>query len=379
MTLVSVQAFGLANPGGGPRILRALFADPPVPVLSVATQPRVPAPASGHDELHLALRPALGRLEASRVARWAQPLDLALGPLLQARLRRVQRDRGARAVHAVAHGIEFWPAFCAARSCELPFFLTVHDDVGYNLRHSATLRAELTRLGRAWRGATHRFVISRALGEEYCARYGSLPYSIVTDGLDERSLHPPRSRGGTRVYFAGLFNRAYIPNLPGFVAALEHLAATAEAGAVSLTCRCGSLPVPVDSTIPVTVVPFADESAVQDDLARADLLYLPLPFEREFSDLVDFSLSTKLITYLGSGLPIVYHGPPRGAAHDLLVRHGAAILATSQDPPAIAAAIASGVTRGHEIVGNALRLARDEFLLAEQRRRFWEPILPAMR
>lgn len=379
MTLVSVQAFGLASPGGGPRILRALYADPPVAVLNVATQSRVPPPAPSHHERHIALRPALGPLEGSRVAGWTQPLDLALGPLLRARLQRVLRARRAFAVHAVAHGIEFWPAYGAARSVGLPFFLTVHDDVGYNLRHSVTLRAELARLGTAWRGSAHRFVISRALGEEYSARYGARAYSTVTDGLDERSLHAPRPAVGLHVYFAGLFNRAYIPNLPRFVQALEHLVALRGADDVSLTCRCGALPVDVYSDVPVTVMPFGDEAAVQDDLGRADLLYLPLPFEQDFADLVDFSLSTKLITYLGSGLPIVYHGPARGAAHELLARHDAAILATSQDPAVIATTIERGVQRSGEIVARALRLARDEFLLEEQRRRFWTPILAATR
>lgn len=379
MTLVSVQAFGLANPGGGPRILRALYADPPVAVLNVATQPRVPPPAPGHDERHIALRPALGPLEGSRVAGWAQPLDLALGPLLRTRVHRILRARRAFAVHAVAHGAEFWPAYGAARTAGVPFFLTVHDDVGYNLRASVTLRAELARLGAAWRGAAHRFVISRALGEEYCARYGERAYSTVTDGLDERSLHAPRLPAGLHVYFAGLFNLAYIPNLAPLVRALENLAASREAGDVSLTCRCGSLPAAVDGDVPVTVLPFGDESAVQRDLARADLLYLPLPFEEAFADLVDFSLSTKLITYLGSGLPIVYHGPPRGAAHELLARHDAAILATSQDPAVIATSIERGLERGGEIVARALGLARREFLLEEQRRRFWTPILAATR
>lgn len=379
MTLVSVQAFGLADPGGGPRILRALYDRPPVAVLSIATRPRVPPRAPGHEERHIALRPALGPLEGSRVAGWAQPLELALATLLRARLERVLRARRACAVHAVAHGGEFWPAYGAARSSDLPFFLTVHDDVGYNLRGSLALRPELVRLGVAWRAAAHRFVISRALGEEYSMRYGERPYSTVTDGLDERSLHAPRAPKHLHVYFAGLFNLAYIPNLPPFVAALEILAVDREAGEVSLTCRCGSLPIAVASEVPVAALPFGDEATVQQDLARADLLYLPLPFEQAFADLVDFSLSTKLVTYLGSGVPIVYHGPERGAAHDLLARHGAAILATSQDPASISASIQRGLAHSSEIVVRALRLAREEFLLEEQRRRFWTPILAAMR
>lgn len=379
MTLVSVHAFGLADPGGGPRILRALFADPPMPVLSVTTQPRVPPRPSGYDQRHMMLRPPLGRLERTRLSGWGQPLDVALCSLLRARLQRVLSARKAAAVHAVAHSVEFWPALGAARSAGLPFFLTVHDDLAYNLGGSLMSRTSLARLAAAWCEADHRFAISQALGDEYCARYGARPFTIVTDGLDSRSLQEPRPPAGLRVYFAGLFHRGYMPNVPPFVAALERLRMSDQGGEVSLTCRCGELPVALDGHVGVRVLPFADETVVQDDLTRADLLYLPLPFDPALSGLVDFSLSTKLITYLGSGLPIVYHGPARGAAHELLVRHDAAILVTSQDPAVIAAAITCGLGRCEEIVARAQRLARDEFLLGAQRQRFWQPILDATR
>lgn len=376
MTLVSVQAFGLANPGGGPRILRALYADAPMAVLNVATQPRVPDPTPRHDQIHVPVRPALGRLEGTRAMPLSRPLDLALAPLLGRRLRALYAQREAWAVHAVAHELEFWPAFCSARAARLPFFLSVHDDLNYNYK-GATLSAALARLGRVWQGAEHRFVISEPMGEECCARHGRRPYSLVTDGLRGSAIGTPQPLLGLRVYFAGLFHRSYTPNLPRLAQALKNLHDQDRSREVGLTFRAGSLPVAVDGAVPLTTLPFGDEQDVQNDLAQADLLYLPMPFEEAFSSLVDFSLSTKLITYLGSGRPILYHGPPRGAAHDLLARHDAAIMATSQDPGVIEEAIARGVTRSQSIVNNALALARTDFLLDEQRRRFWNPILAA--
>ena len=375
-TLVSVQSFGLGSPGGGPRILRALYGDAPLAVLNVATGPRTPAPAAGHDQIHLALRPALGRVEGSRLMPLCSALDLPLAPLLCRRLTRLGARRGARGVHAVAHELEFWPALCAARALGLPFFLSVHDDLHYNYR-TVTLPGALTRLGRAWRAAEHRFVISEAMGEECCRRHGRRAYSLVTDGLTAAQIGSVEPVLGLRVYFAGLFHRSYIPNLPPFARALRRLHEQDPGRPLELVCRSGAVPVAIDGAVPLTVLAFGSEQDVQDDLRRVDLLYLPLPFEDAFAGLVDFSLSTKLITYLGSGRPIVYHGPARGAAHDLLARHDAAIMATSQDPATIAAAIAAGIARSDAIVANALRLARRDFLLEQQRRRFWEPILAA--
>lgn len=377
MTLVSVQAFGLGDPGGGPRILRALFADAPVGVVSVATQPRAPRAAAGLDQTHLALRPALGALEGSRPMSWVQALDLAAAALLRRRLTGFCAQHRARAVHAVAHGVEFWPAFGAAQAVGLPYFLSVHDDLRYTYA-SVALPAALARLGRAWREAEHRFVISEPMGEEYCARHGRRAYSLVTDGLSAPVTGAPRRSHGLNAYFGGLFHRSYVANLPRFARALSLLSDRDGSPAATIVCRCGAVPVAIDRAVTLTTLPFGDEQDVEDDLARADLLYLPLPFDDRAASLVDFSLSTKLVTYLGSGRPIVYHGPARGAAHDLLARHDAAIMATSQDPGAIAAAVAEGIARQDTIVANALRLGRDEFLLEEQRRRFWTPILAAM-
>jgi hypothetical protein len=116
---------------------------------------------------------------------------------------------------------------------------------------------------------------------------------------------------------------------------------------------------------------------VREDISRSDLLYLPLMFEPEYRDMVAFSLSTKLVTYLASGIPILYHGPPNGAAYELLAANDAAILATSSDPAAVCAAISAGLERAGELAANARELARREFMLEYQRARFWRPLAAA--
>lgn len=46
MTLLSVQPFGLEAPGGGPRILRSLYAQAPVQVVSLVTDLQIPPSSS---------------------------------------------------------------------------------------------------------------------------------------------------------------------------------------------------------------------------------------------------------------------------------------------------------------------------------------------
>lgn len=371
MTLLSVQPFGVGAPGGGPRILSALFADPPRRVVCVCTGTTAPPPADGLEEVWLASRPRLGRLERTRLAGLLGAVDWPLSGRLARRIVALGRREGVSAIHAVAHTAGFAAARRAAAALGVPFLLSVHDDVRYALTGDVTRPLALRQVAAAWRSADARFVISTALGREYDRRYGPRGWSIVTDGLaDGLAAEEPRVPQGLRVYFAGLFHRSYTPNFAALLAALGR-----RAGVVSLTCRCGAVPPEVaGGSVPLEVLPFASEATVRTDLQAADLLYLPLPFASSDRALVRYSLSTKLITYLGSGLPILYHGPPEGAAFELLRAHGAAIFATSPRPDAIAAALACGAEAMTQAASNALDLARADFRLADQRARFWSRV-----
>jgi hypothetical protein len=375
VTLASVHTFGLGGAGGGPRIMRALLADPEMPVLSIATGVHAPPPTEVAEERQVLLRPRLGRIDGSRYSQVGEGVGTVLAPVGARRLAREFRRANVRHVHTVAHGPEFWPALQAARSTGASYAISVHDDLRYLLRNAPFRRLALHRLGAAWRTADVRFVISKAMGAEYNRRYGERPYEVITDGLLPGDLRDPRTVSGLRIYFAGLFHRGYTDNLRSLAAALDLLAD--EPGEVRLTMRCGTLPERPPTRFPLEVLDFGPEAAVQRDLESADLLYLPLMFGVEYRDMVDFSLSTKLVTYLGSGLPILYHGPARGAAYELLAANDAAILATSEHPAGLAETIRGQAARSGELVANAQALARRDFMLEDQRRRFWAGVRSA--
>jgi glycosyltransferase involved in cell wall biosynthesis len=256
---------------------------------------------------------------------------------------------------------------------DLPFLLTVHDDLRYLLRDAPLGDLVLGRLATAWREADERFVITRALGDEYCDRYGPAGFQVVTDGVTENDFMENRmpTSGALKVYFAGLFHRGYRPNLRGLLAALDLVSASPSGLKTSLLCRCGSLPEMPPTQTSTTVVPFGTQDEVRTEIADSDLLYLPLMLEPGYADMIAFSLSTKLVTYLAAGAPILYHGPDRGAAYELLAAHDAAILATSNDPAEIAETILEGLSRAGELVQNARELALRDFMLSHQRERFW--------
>lgn len=377
-SVVFTQPFALASPGGGPRILRSLLQDAPSPVVSLCTAPSAPT-RPYDDERHVPIRPHYGRLERTRLSGFVHQL----APLFARRFRRQLKDQirkaNARSLHAIAHGgLDFYETFLLARELHLPFFLQVHDDVVYTGAGRVSQSKLEQALAETWQNATARFVISRELGLEYQRRYGAHDFIVITDGLDQVAPAPRPHTGQLRVYFMGLFHLGYEENLQAFIEALELLRPQfPNADDCSITLRCDYLRPALQRQGPlVHVLPFGSEADVQSDLTHADALYLPLHFAEADEPFGAYSLSTKMVTYLGSGLPIFYHGPADTAAERMLRENRAAFFATSLQPAEIADTLLDlwkGETTS-AITANALQLARRNFLRADQHRRFWETI-----
>lgn len=364
------QPFGLHSPGGGPRILRALLEDAPQPFLSVVLDVNPPPPTRLGREVFVPARPRFGRVERTRFQRYAWYAGLALSGRTTKRLTAICRAEHITAIHAIPHGMGFWNAFEAARELGLPYVLNVHDDMTYNLRGRPDLPVALRRLSQVWNQAEARIVISDEMGKEYSRRYGEQPYLIVTDGLTTLPDPIDRSADSLRVYFSGSRHISYEPNFVALMRALDEVSRTEPGLKVSLTSRGSTLPA-IPARYPVCVLPWGTEQEISQDLEQADLVYLPLPFGQEFETFSRFSLSTKMVTYLGSGLPILYHGPKDAAAGRLLAQHQAAICLETLDPLQMASTIRVQRAQTTHLVGNALTLGRNQFWLVDQRERFW--------
>lgn len=374
--IVFVQPFSIGSAGGGARILRALLNEAPLPWRSVCSSPQKPKP--WRNEIRLPTRPFWGRIEHTRLSALPRQSARVFVGRFRRKLRECCRQLEARAIHAVPHfGLDFSDAQAVAKELRVPFFLSLHDDLAYTAAGTVSQERREAAMKDAWKDADACFVISHSLGQEYCRRYGDREYQVVTDGLTQ--LNAPReSRGANayRIYFMGLFHMTYEQNLRAFLDALALLKQARPALEISVTLRCEHVRAHVIAgDIPVQVLPFADEAQVDRDLETADLLYMPLPFGESHENFARYSLSTKMVTYVGSGVPIIYHGPSSSAAFTLLQEHSAAILIPTLDPSEIvqlllevAAPDCARVSR------NALELARKQFMLADQMQRFWGTI-----
>jgi hypothetical protein len=378
--ILFVQPFSLGSPGGGPRILRALLEGAPLAWRSVCAAPK--KPKARPDETYLRTRPWWGRIERSRFAAIPNATAPFFAPIFRRRLKRLCLKLRARAIHVVPHAVlDFAQAHAVARELALPFFVSMHDDLAYTAG-GASQRDNLNAAIRdAWCEASARFVISEALGREYCERYGVRDYHIVTDGISD--LTQPRAGAEPhelRIYFMGLFHMVYERNLRALLDGVGIFERQHPSISVRLTCRCEYIrPQVLAGGKAVTVLPFASEAQVRRDMESADLLYMPIPFGEAYEKFARYSLSTKMVTYAGSGVPILYHGPAASAAYDLLNRNNAAFLLPTLEPEEIAGTL-SGLTqqRRAEVVANALALAEREFMLVDQRRKFWDAFSSAL-
>lgn len=375
--ILFVQPFSLGSAGGGARILRVLLRNAPADWHSVCSFPA--RPKSWPNETHLPSRPSWGKIETSRLAMFPKMTTSIFAPDFRRRLKAFCQKRNVRAIHTIPHsGIDFAHAQAVARDLSLPFFISLHDDLAYTAADSGARPEVCERaMQDAWLNSSARFVISEPLGREYSRRYGARDYQVVTDGLSELITHnrnPPLDR--LRIYFMGLFHMSYERNVRALLDGIAIFQRQQPAATVELICRCEYIrPHVLKGAERVKVLPFASEAQIESDLARVDLLYMPIPFGPEHENFARYSVSTKMVSYAGSGVPILYHGPKASAAFDLLDRHRAAIFFTTLDPSEIARLLGEITeTKRTEAAANALELARNEFMLSDQTRKFWGTI-----
>ncbi len=375
--IVFVQPFGLKSSGGGARILRSLVKGHEAEALSVCTESQKPPQTEGFHEVHLPFRPHMGRIETTRFAGWCGLLDWFFRARFATRLEKVTRQEGAKLLHVIPHaGLDFDAARLVCRKLQLPLAVSIHDHPSYCFLKQPGYQARVAAVGRVWNEAAVRFVISEEMGREMVRLFGSARWELASDGLDELSEWQPVSRPNRlHIYFMGLFHNSYRRNLEALMDASVLLKKEQPELDIRITLRCGPFLPPTRPELPpVEVLPFADEVSVAKDIEKADLLYLPLPFGDTYRDFVQYSLSTKLITYLGSSRPILYHGPITAAAAKLLCDRGAAYITNSIAPSDVKAVIRQALHPSGEMLKytkRAIELAAERFNAGRIRERFW--------
>jgi glycosyltransferase involved in cell wall biosynthesis len=376
-----VQPFGIEDVGGGAKILRSLLENPPLRCVSLIPSTRPPKPTTVVQQVHVPLRP-FARLQQTRLSRLFKLFDAYFRHKQALALCRSIGQLQPRVIHVVVEpGCDLAVITGAARDCAAYLAACFHDHPSFFIAKGRKAAFDLESVGAFWRNADLRFVISPELGNKLCQDFGRRDFEVVTDGVTRVGAAKPISgKSEIVIYFMGMFHAFYGPNFDALGRALEIIGRDT-AIRFTLKIRSNCFPaIPSNRYLRVQPLPFADDATVDRDMEQADLLYLPLPFSDEGRSFAEYSLSTKMISYLASGRPILYHGPPTAAAGRLLESSGAAMCANSPDAEAIVSALRHIFDRTQNaqcIVEAALALARTRFDLRKIRARFWERIVNA--
>jgi hypothetical protein len=363
-----VQDFGLGEPGGGARILRSLLKDADFSWRSFCTQSSEPREI-GKNEVWIPLR-KVSRLDSTRFHFLPELFDERYFKKLQVNLSAQLDTYVPTAVHTVVHSRTSWRIaveYCLRNN--LPLILTVHDDLKCSVSRADYRRLE-TLFKTAWVTARSVMVISPELGAALCSRFGMRDFHIVTDGLSSIATEARKScfsDNKAHVYFCGVLHRSYIPN---FISLLKAISSTVDGPRFTVRIRGGTFYRELKPFAKLLeFLPFSKD--FETDFQTADLLYLPLPFDEQYRNFAQYSLSTKAISYLGSGVPILYHGPQGSALQNLLAANECSMIVSDLEVRSIRTVLDRCIRSDlSDMVHRALKLARDQFTIAKQQKSF---------
>jgi hypothetical protein len=216
-------------------------------------------------------------------------------------------------------------------------------------------------------------MISRELGNEYQRVFGDKPFEVITDGVATEEISQPEPVAGkspVTIYFAGLLHIDYLPLFNVLADSLEVLAW--QAIPVKLILRgTSSVGFLNNRSFEVEYKQgFVTDEEVKKELDAADILYLPIKFNLPAFYL--YSLSTKMVSYLGGCGTILYHGPKDSAACNFLRSNQGAICCTTLEVNDLANAVKECLQTDATFSANAKKMAFDHFLLSTLQNRFWQ-------
>lgn len=286
--------------------------------------------------------------------------------LTMSMVRKAARAKPYDIIHLIHHGpystALFTPEFLRGKQLWVSF----HD-------HYSTTHTTFESTDAFWKKANRRLVISEEMGQEYQRLFGDFDYEIITDGITSEEIKAPREINKAEpviIYFSGLLHLGYYPLFRTLADALDVL--TRQAISFKLVLR-GTQELDFLNNRLFAIeyrAGFISDDAIKQELDAASILYLPIKFSD--ADFYLYSLSTKMVSYLGAPGSILYHGPLDSAACRLMERSGAAVCCGSLNADDLVKDLQTLLEGRSEVSANAKLLAKTDFNLTGIQERFWE-------
>lgn len=368
--LISFQSFSIYAAGGGSRILRRLYEGHENNIISVCVTNSISTiiDARPIEEIEILKLPTQKKWMRSFLRTfifWLQ--NVVFFSITIKRLTRVLRNIDADIIHLVDHE-KYSSAILQNQQLleNKQLWVSFHD-------FYSTSGSTFNISSKLWQIADRRLVISDEMGKIYQELFGKRSYEIITDGLLENEISTPANVVFSKpisLYFAGLLHIGYIDLFKVLADALDDLSDNYQFELVLRGTQ--KLDFLINRRFKVDFRPLTlDSITLFSELNSANILYLPIKYTpKEF---YLYSLSTKMIGYLGASGTILYHGPSTSAANKLLSTKSCAISCTTLDVEDLKRVLTTCLVDNNSVIvsQNAKKLAKDSYLLKNIQSRFW--------
>jgi hypothetical protein len=264
----------------------------------------------------------------------------------------------------VVHHGPFADALCTDEFESKKLWVSFHD-------HYRSTNSSLRIASLLWDKADRRLVISDQLGLAYQKLFGNKPYELITDGVyaDEIAYPATEFKQPFEVYFAGMLHIDYLPLFRALAYALDNLSKQGLSFKFILRAT-QQLPFLNNRLFDVEYRHMTLNNAeLKTELDSATILYLPMKFTDP--DFYLYSLSTKMVGYLGAPGSILYHGPADSAACQKLNSANAAACCNTFNVEELCDAIKKVITSDTDFSKQAKVMALNGFDMVEIKKQFW--------
>lgn len=366
MKVLSFQPGSLYQNGGMGRLLRRLYQGHELDITSLYINDynasQIPGPIREIEITSFPVQRSWMRWKLRPLFRWIR--ESLLYPVTKYRIEKVSKKLSFDVLHVINHGT------FSAILCNENFLANKQLWTSFHDHYLLCSSFEDTQ--KLWNRSDRRLMISTELGEEYQKVFGYKDFELITDGVYAKEISQPKSRknDSTTIYFAGLMHYEYYP-------LLEILADSMD----DLVNQDYSFKLVLRGTQEINILKnrnfkieyksdFISDEEIKKELDMADILYLPIKFSEPNFYL--YSLSTKMISYIGASGNILYHGPSDSAACNLLRRNNAAFCCVSLVKEEMTELLKEMSADGKNVCINSKKLAKSEFDLNEIQNSFWK-------
>jgi hypothetical protein len=367
MKILSHHPFSLYNNSGGGRILRRLYEGNESQVSSLTIGAKRSAPVIGDiEEKVVYLRPFFRSWMPGKVRNWVGWMRAyGFRSINEKKIRKAAAKIQFDVLHLVDHG---WFSSILCDDSLLSgriLWVSFHD-------HFLTTGSTFSNTNKLWNNANRRLVISNEMGNEYNRLFGHKSFEIITDGVLINEISEPITEYPSiiKVYFAGSLHASYLPLFEVLANSLDIL--SKEGLKIKLILRGTPFMKFLDqSSFEVEYRPFTtDNDELKQELDTSTILYLPIKFQP--ANFYLYSLSTKMVGYLGARGSILYHGPDDSAAINLLNEHKSAVSCYTLNTADMVDSLRNILSVYGKVSYNAKSLAKNHFDFQKIKGRFWE-------